>query len=132
MRTKTYPTWVEKHHTKGTSVKQIRNNYYLYSVTSHYSREKGYPVSEQRYIGKITEEGLIEPDRISFTPGVDKLMLFKDAFDLRSLSEKEKEEIRLVPVLMIGTTAYTGHLSRKQISVLRKHFNYEDGVIRHE
>ncbi len=130
MKTKTYPDWVEKHHTKGTSVKQIRNNYYLYSVTSHYSREKGYPVSEQRYIGKITEDGLVEPKKISFTPGIDKLVLLRDVIDLDSLSEKEQEILNVVPVLMIGTTAYTGHLSRKQISVLRKHFNYEDGVIR--
>jgi hypothetical protein len=129
MKTKTYPAWVEKHHTKGTSVKQIRNNYYLYSVTSHYSREKGYPVSEQRYIGKITEEGLIEPDKITFTPGVDKLMLLKDAFDLGSVSEKDKAEIHMIPILMIGPKAYTGHLSRKKIAVLRKYFNYEDGVI---
>ena len=84
---KVYPDWVEKHHTKGTSVKQIRDNYYLYAVTSHYSREKGYPVSEQRYIGKITEEGLIEPDKISFIPGVDKLVLFRDVFDLSIFSE---------------------------------------------
>ena len=66
---KVYPDWVEKHHTKGTSVKQIRDNYYLYAVTSHYSREKGYPVSEQRYIGKITEEGLIVGGEILFLQG---------------------------------------------------------------
>lgn len=59
---KIYPDWVEKQHVKGTSIKQIRDNYYLYSVTSHYSKEKGYPVSEQRYIGKITEySGVAEP-----------------------------------------------------------------------
>ena len=130
MKTKVYPAWVEKYHTKGTSVKQIRNNYYLYSVTSHYSREKGYPVSEQRYIGKITEDGLIEPKKISFTPGIDKLVLLRDIVDLSFLSEKEQEMLNAVPILMIGKAGYTGHLSRKQISVLRKHFSYEDGVIR--
>lgn len=111
-------------------MKQIRNNYYLYSVTSHYSREKGYPVSEQRYIGKITEDGLIEPKKISFTPGIDKLVLLRDIVDLSFLSEKEQEMLNAVPILMIGKAGYTGHLSRKQISVLRKHFSYEDGVIR--
>lgn len=127
---KVYPDWVEKHHTKGTSVKQIRDNYYLYAVTSHYSREKGYPVSEQRYIGKITEEGLIEPDKISFIPGVDKLVLFRDVFDLSIFSEPERRLLTDIPVLKIGNCAYTGHLNRKQISLLKQHFNYDNGVIR--
>ena len=130
MKTKFYPDWVEKHHTKGTSVKQIRDNYYLYSVTSHYSRERGYPVSEQRYIGKITEDGLIEPDKISFIPGVDRLVLFRDIFDLSELSESEKKILNEIPLLKIGSCAYTGHLNRKQISVLKLHFNYDNGVIR--
>ena len=127
---KVYPDWVEKHHTKGTSVKQIRDNYYLYAVTSHYSREKGYPVSEQRYIGKITEEGLIEPDKISFIPGVDKLVLFRDVFDLSIFSEPERRLLTDIPVLKIGSCAYTGHLNRKQISLLKQNFNYDNGVIR--
>jgi hypothetical protein len=130
MKTKIYPDWVEKHHTKGTSVKQIRDNYYLYSVTSHYSRERGYPVSEQRYIGKITEDGLIEPDKISFIPGVDRLVLFRDIFDLSELSESDKQILNEIPLLKIGSCAYTGHLNRKQISVLKLHFNYDNGVIR--
>lgn len=130
MKIKIYPDWVEKHHTKGTSVKQIRDNYYLYSVTSHYSREKGYPVSEQRYIGKITENGLIEPDKISFTPGIDRLVLFRDVFDISGLSESEKQILNEIPLLKIGGCAYTGHLNRKQISLLKLHFNYDNGVIR--
>ena len=82
---KIYPDWVEKQHVKGTSIKQIRDNYYLYSVTSHYSKEKGYPVSEQRYIGKITPEGLIEPEKITFIPGIDKLILLRDAINLETV-----------------------------------------------
>ena len=130
MKKKVYPDWVEKHHTKGTSIKQIRDNYYLYAVTSHYSREKGYPISEQRYIGKITEDGLIEPDKISFIPGVDQLVLFRDVSDLSVLGETERQLIAEMPVLKIGSCAYTGHLNRKQIAVLKLHFNYDNGVIR--
>lgn len=130
MKRTVYPDWVEKHHTKGTSVKQIRNNYYLYSVTSHYSKEKGYPVSEQRYIGKITENGLIEPDRITFTPGIDKLALFKDVFDLGDISERDMEILADIPVLAIGKCVYTGHLNKKQISAVRRNFEYDSGVIR--
>ena len=31
---KIYPDWVEKEHVKGTSIKQIGENYYLYECTS--------------------------------------------------------------------------------------------------
>ena len=78
---KRYPDWVEKEHIKGTSIKQIGDNYYLYSVTSKYSKDKGYPVSIQRYIDKIIKDGLIEPDKISFIPTKDKLALLKNLSD---------------------------------------------------
>ncbi len=127
---KIYPDWVEKQHMKGTSIKQIRDNYYLYSVTSHYSKEKGYPVSEQRYIGKITPEGLIEPDKITFVPGIDKLILLRDAIDFNAVRETDRILLEDIPVLVIGKNLYTGHLARKQAAALKRNFNYEDGVIR--
>ena len=130
MKRKQYPDWVERHHKKGTSIKQIRDNYYLYSVTSHYSKEKGYPVSEQRYIGKITEQGLIEPDKISFIPGIDKLVLFRDIIDIDKVAEKDRMVISDIPVLTIGNSVYTGKLAKKQITVIKKYFGYDNGVIR--
>lgn len=127
---KVYPDWVEKHHKKGTSIKQIGNNYYLYAVTSHYSKEKAYPVSDQRYIGKITQKGLVEPEKISFIPGTDKLVLLKDAADLSAISETERTLLADIPVLVKGENIYTGHLNRKQSAAVRRHFKFEDGVIR--
>ncbi|MDO4804313.1 MAG: hypothetical protein Q4A32_05795 [Lachnospiraceae bacterium] len=58
------PEWVEKQKRPNTTVKKIGNNYYLYYVTSSRSPEKKYPVCEQTYIGKITEEGVIR-DKVS-------------------------------------------------------------------
>lgn len=127
---KIYPDWVEKQHVKGTSIKQIRDNYYLYSVTSHYSKEKGYPVSEQRYIGKITPEGLIEPEKITFIPGIDKLILLRDAINLETVKKADYDLLSSIPVLVIGKNVYTGHLNQKQTAALKSNFNYENGVIR--
>lgn len=124
-----YPDWVEKFHVKGTSIKQIRDNYYLYSVTSHSSKDKPYPVSEQRYIGKITQSGLIEPKKVSFLPGVDKLVLLKDVLDLNGCSEKELELLQYLPALKYGAHIYTGKLSAKQKAIISKYFVYNDGEI---
>ena len=127
---KIYPDWVEKQHVKGTSIKQIRDNYYLYSATSHYSKEKGYPVSEQRYIGKITPDGLIEAEKITFIPGIDKFILLRDVVDLGAVKKADCELLGSIPVLVIGKDVYTGRLNRKQTAALKSNFNYENGVIR--
>lgn len=126
---KSYPEWVEIHHTKGTAIKQIKDNYYLYSVTSKYSKEKGYPVSVQRYIGKITENGLIEPERISFTPSIDKLALLKNVVSLSLYNDVDLAAIENLPVLVINGNYYTGSISSKIEKILIKHLNYREGVI---
>ena len=126
---KRYPNWVEKVHTPGTSVKQIKDNYYLYSVTSKYTKDKPYPVSVQRYIGKITPDGLIEPDKITFIPTLDKLVLLKNIISLDLCTPKDLILIENLPILVIGSVYYTGRLNKCVEKVLTKYFNYENGVI---
>ena len=126
---KRYPDWVENEHIKGTSIKQIGDNYYLYSVTSKYSKEKGYPISIQRYIGKITEDGLIEPDKISFIPSKDKLALLKNVISLDLYNIVDKAAIENLPVLVINGNYYTGNIASKTEKILIKHLDYKDGVI---
>ena len=63
--------------------------------------------------------------------GTGKVMvLFRDVFDLSIFSEPERRLLTDIPVLKIGSCANTGHLNRKQISLLKQHFNYDNGVIR--
>ncbi len=69
-----HPDWVEKHHIEGTSIKEKNGNYYLYKVTSKRVKGKSYPVAIQKYIGKITPDGLIKPERVYFSPGIDKVV----------------------------------------------------------
>jgi len=126
---KRYPDWVEKQHIKGTSIKQIGDNYYLYSVTSKHSKDKGYPVSIQRYIGKITQDGVIEPDKISFIPTKDKLTLLKNVLSLDLYNIVDKAQIENLPVLVINGNYYTGNITSKIENILIKHLDYKDGVI---
>lgn len=57
-----YPEWVEKNRAKGTNISCIRGKYYLYEVTSEWNRDKGRAQKKTgKYLGRITEEGLIPP-----------------------------------------------------------------------
>lgn len=57
-----HPEWVLKHKTKGTEIRKLGNYYYLYKIRSEYDKEKkrARKITE-KFLGKITEEGLIKP-----------------------------------------------------------------------
>ena len=126
---KIYPDWVEKEHVKGTSIKQIGENYYLYECTSKKVKGKSYPVSIQRYIGKITQEGLIKPETISFIPLKDNLLQLRDEFDLSDIEKADKEILEHVCLLKLSSIYYIGKLDNKTMKVLNKYFDIEEGVL---
>lgn len=126
---KIYPDWVEKEHVKGTSIKQIGENYYLYECTSKNVRCKSYPVSIQRYIGKITPEGLIKPETISFIPLKDNLLQLRDEFDLSDIEKADKEILEHVCLLKLSSIYYIGKLDNKTMKVLNKYFDVTEGVL---
>ena len=55
---KVYPDWVQKYREKGTTVKKVGNNFYLYRHSSKRVPGKKYPVPVDTYLGKITPDGL--------------------------------------------------------------------------
>lgn len=55
-----FPDWVQKYKEPGKTIKKIGDGYYLYKATSHRVPGKKYPVSEQQYLGRITENGFID------------------------------------------------------------------------
>jgi len=58
----THPDWVMKHKAKGTEIRKFRNYYYLYKIRSEYDKEKKRAKKiTEKFLGKITEEGLINP-----------------------------------------------------------------------
>ena len=126
---KIYPDWVEKEHVKGTSIKQIGENYYLYECTSKKVIGKSYPVSIQRYIGKITPDGLIKPEIISFIPLKDNLLQLRDEFDLSDIEKADKEILEHVCLLKLSSIYYIGKLDNKTMKVLNKYFDVAEGVI---
>ena len=126
---KIYPDWVEKEHVKGTSIKQIGENYYLYECTSKKVRGKSYPVSIQRYIGKITPEGLIKPETISFIPLKDNLLQLRDEFDLSDIEKADREILEHVCLLKLSSIYYIGKLDNKTMKVLNKYFDVTEGVL---
>ena len=54
-----YPDWVNSFKEKGTSVKKVGNEYYLYRSTSKRIPGRKYPQPVQEYIGTITKEGVV-------------------------------------------------------------------------
>ena len=59
-----YPEWVEKQRRPGTNIAQIRGKFYLYEVSSAWDKEKKRAVKKTgKYLGRITEEGLIPPKK---------------------------------------------------------------------
>ena len=60
MAAKVYPDWVQRYRTKGTTVKKVGNNYYLYKHSSKRVKGKKNPVPRDTYIGRITQEGVIK------------------------------------------------------------------------
>ncbi len=60
MAAKVYPEWVQAQKRKGTAIKKVGGNYYLYKHSSKRVPGKKYPVPVDTYIGTITPDGVIE------------------------------------------------------------------------
>jgi len=96
-----YPDWVNAFKKKGTSVKKVGNEYYLYSATSKRVPGKKYPQPVEKYIGIITREGVVKSkvrkistDRVKvYEYGMSYAMqyLLPDAFLINS---HDKETLR--------------------------------------
>ena len=63
MKKRAYPDWVYQYRTKGTSIKKVGENYYLYRTTSKRVPGKRYPVASSKYIGVITKDGIVTTDK---------------------------------------------------------------------
>ncbi len=55
-----YPDWVQAQRSKGTTVKKVGNQYYLYKHSSRRVPGKKYPQPVDTYIGVITPDGIIK------------------------------------------------------------------------
>lgn len=61
LRTMVYPDWALKHKAKGTELRQIGKNYYLYKISHKWDKEKKQSKKiTGEYLGRITEEGIFK------------------------------------------------------------------------
>ena len=60
---KVYPEWVQRHKEKGTTIKRVGENYYLYKHSSKRVPGKKNPVPVDTYIGRITPEGVVKGNK---------------------------------------------------------------------
>ena len=92
-----YPEWVLKFKKKGTAIHKIGNNYYLYEIGSIWDPKlKRARKVTKRYLGKITEDGIIPPkpkNKITKFPkdikeyGISHLLLEENSDILNLLKE---------------------------------------------
>lgn len=116
------PEWVQKYKTRGTTVKKIGNNYYLYYATSKRVPDKPYPVSCQTYIGKITENGIVS-ERVSINVGQTQACL------LSELVQGLPYDLGKVIVLKVrGNWMYT-KMERGIAERLKERGMYDDGKV---
>ena len=116
------PEWVEKHKTPGTTVKKIGNNYYLYYATSKRVPGKQYPVSEQTYIGKITEGGVVS-ERVAINAAKTEARLLRDLIE--DVPDGAKDAI----VLKVKKDWLYTKLTPEAVSALEERGMYKDGKV---
>lgn len=80
-----YPDWVNAFKGKGTSVKKVGNEYYLYRSTSKRVPGKKYPQPVQEYIGAITREGVIKTHVRKISTDRVRIYEYGMSFALQSL-----------------------------------------------
>ena len=56
------PEWARKYRKKGTEVKDIGGNYYLYEISSKWNpKKKRSDKTTGKYLGTVTREGVVKP-----------------------------------------------------------------------
>lgn len=114
-----YPDWVNAFKEKGTSIKKVGNEYYLYSATSKRVPGMKYPQPVEEYIGVITREGVvrtnmrkISTDKVKvYEYGMSHAMkaLLPEAFLINS---HDKETLRMAFLHIVKEVSPKSYLLR--------------------
>jgi hypothetical protein len=69
-----HPDWVKKYQEKGTQAVKIKENYYLYKITSVWDPKKGRARKvTEKYLGKITPDGIVKPKQERIIEGLNNI-----------------------------------------------------------
>ena len=97
-----YPDWVNTHKEKGTSIKKVGNEYYLYRSTSKRVPGKKYPQPIQEYIGTITKDGVLKTNVRKISTDRVRVYEYGMSYTLQKLlpeafliNSRDKETLRL-------------------------------------
>ena len=114
-----YPDWVNAFKGKGTSVKKVGNEYYLYRSTSKRIPGKKYPQPVETYIGTITKEGVITTNIRKISTDSVKVYEYGMSYALQSLlpesfliNSHDKETLRLAFLHIVKHVSPRSYLLR--------------------
>lgn len=114
-----YPDWVNAFKVKGTSVKKVGNEYYLYRSTSKRAPGKKYPQPVQEYIGVITKEGVIQSNVRKISTDRVKVYEYGMSYALQSLlpeafmvNSHDKETLRFAFLHIVKHVSPRSYLLR--------------------
>jgi hypothetical protein len=114
-----YPDWVNAFKEKGTSVKKVGNEHYLYHSTSKRVPGKKYPQPVQEYIGTITREGVIRTHVRKISTDKVRVYEYGMSFALQSLlpetfliNSHDKDTLRLAFLHIVKHVSPRSYLLR--------------------
>jgi len=114
-----YPDWVNAFKEKGTSVKKVGNEYYLYRSTSKRVPGKKYPQPVQEYIGTITKKGVVRSNVRKISTDRVRVYEYGMSYALQSLlpesflvNSHDRETLRLAFLHIVKHVSPRSYLLR--------------------
>ena len=114
-----YPDWINAFKEKGTSVKKVGNEYYLYKSTSRRVAGKKYPQPVQEYVGIITKDGVVRSAVRKISVDTVKVYEYGLSYALQSLlpdafliNSHDKETLRFAFLHIVKSVSPKSYLLR--------------------
>ena len=117
-----YPDWVIAFKEKGTSVKKVGNEFYLYRATSKRIPGKKYPQPIEEYIGVITREGVIRTNVRKISTDKVKVYEYGMSYTMKALlpetfliNSHDKETLRFAFLHIVKNVSPKSYLLRNVV-----------------
>jgi hypothetical protein len=141
MHVSAYPEWVNQYKEKGTSVKRVGNEYYLYRATSKRVPGKKYPQPIHEYIGAITKDGVLRSNVRRISTDRVRIYEYGMSYALKSLlpekfliNSHDKETLRAAFLHIVKQVSPKSYLLRNSVlpSLSDLHINLSLQMKRYE
>ena len=124
MRQQDFPEWAKriKEQYKGTQLRRVGNNIYLYAVRSRRVPGRKYPVLFQSYMGIVTQSGLLEPQSFQFRPLETSVCRFEDLPGVSEIvfTQEEWNTVRQICLVRNADSCFYPKLSPSEEQILQK------------